>query len=105
MNRPRPVSGYSAAQLVDRLAQARGRLRALIDALPANGWLGPRADHLNPPLWEYGHIVWFQERWCLRERPDGSCRPSLLPGADALYDSSNRSEERRVGKECRSRWS
>ena len=89
MNRPRPVSGYSAAQLVDRLAQARGRLRALIDALPANGWLGPRAGHLNPPLWEYGHIVWFQERWCLRERPDGTCGPSLLAGADALYDSSS----------------
>ncbi len=57
--------------------------------LPADGWLGPRAGHLNPPLWEYGHIVWFQERWCLREQPDGSCAPSLVNGADALYDSSN----------------
>jgi len=88
MNR-RPVSGYPAVQLVDRLVQARDRLRALIDALPANGLLGPRAGHLNPPLWEYGHIVWFQERWCLRERPDGTCGPSLVTGADALYDSSN----------------
>lgn len=58
-------------------------------ALPADGWLGPRAGHLNPPLWEYGHIVWFQERWCQREQPDGSCGPSLLDGADALYDSSS----------------
>ncbi|MDA8129029.1 MAG: selenoneine synthase SenA [Betaproteobacteria bacterium] len=89
MNRTRPVTGYTAGQLIERLTAARGRLRALIDALPANGWLGPRADHLNPPLWEYGHIVWFQERWCLRERPDGSCQPGLLPGADALYDSSH----------------
>jgi ergothioneine biosynthesis protein EgtB len=89
MNRTRPVSGYSAAQCLDRLAQARGRLRSLISALPADGWLGPRAGHLNPPLWEYGHIVWFQERWCLRERSDGSCGPSLLDGADALYDSSS----------------
>lgn len=88
MNRTRPVSGYTADQLIDRLAQARGRLRALIDCLPANGWLGPRAEHLNPPLWEYGHIVWFQERWCLRARPDGGFAASLLPGADALYDSS-----------------
>jgi iron(II)-dependent oxidoreductase len=89
MNRIRPVSDYTSDQLIDRLAQARGRLRALIDTLPAGGWLGPRAGHLNPPLWEYGHIVWFQERWCLRERPDGTCGPSLLKGADALYDSSS----------------
>ncbi|WP_296892573.1 selenoneine synthase SenA [Thiobacillus sp.] len=89
MNRTRPVSGYSANQLIDRLAEARRRLRALIDYLPADGWLGPRAGHLNPPLWEYGHIVWFQERWCLRERPDGTCGPSLLSDADALYDSSS----------------
>jgi ergothioneine biosynthesis protein EgtB len=43
---------------------------------------------LNPPLWELGHIVWFQERWCLRARADGRVADSLLPGADALYDSS-----------------
>ncbi|KVW94714.1 selenoneine synthase SenA [Thiobacillus denitrificans] len=89
MNRTRPVSGHTADQLIDRLERARGRLRALIDCLPAGGWLGPRAERLNPPLWEYGHIVWFQERWCLRERPDGARAPSLLRGADALYDSSS----------------
>ena len=88
MNRTRPISNYTADRLVDRLTQARSRLRALIVCLPEGGWLGPRAAHLNPPLWEYGHIVWFQERWCLRERPDGTRGPSLLDGADALYDSS-----------------
>lgn len=89
MNRTRPVTGYSADLLIEKLAQARGRLRALIDCLPVEGWLGPRAEHLNPPLWEYGHIVWFQERWCLRERPDGLRQPSMLAAADALYDSSS----------------
>src|SRR3990167_3228648 len=88
MSPARPISGYTADQLIDRLAQARGRLRALIDCLPAGGWLGPRAGPLNPPLWGDGHIVWFQERWCLRERPDGTRAPSLLRGADALYDST-----------------
>jgi ergothioneine biosynthesis protein EgtB len=88
MNRTRPVSGHSADQLIDRLVQARGRLHALINCLPADGWLGPRADHLNPPQWEYGHIVWFRERWCLRVQPDGGFAPSLLAGADGLYDSS-----------------
>jgi len=89
MNRTRAVSGHTADQLIDRLAQARGQLRSLIDCLPPGGWLGPRAEHLNPPLWEYGHIVWFQERWCLRARPAGDFAASLLAGADALYDSSS----------------
>jgi gamma-glutamyl hercynylcysteine S-oxide synthase len=89
MNPTRPVSGYTPDQLIDRLAQARSQLHALIGCLSDGGWLGPRAEHLNPPLWEYGHIVWFQERWCLRARPDGGLGPSLLYGADALYDSSS----------------
>ena len=89
MNPTRPVSGYTPDRLIERLAQARGRLRALIASLPRDGWLGPRAEHLNPPLWVYGHIVWFQERWCLRVRPDGGFEGSLLEGADTLYDSSS----------------
>lgn len=88
MNANRPTSNLTGAQLVDRLAQARGHLRTLIACLPEGAWLGPRATHLNPPLWEYGHIVWFQERWCLRERPDAPRADSLIAGADALYDSS-----------------
>ena len=47
--------------------------------------LGPKLAIVNPPLWEIGHVGWFQERWCLRENAD----ESILPGADALYDSSN----------------
>lgn len=88
MNLAHSVSAYSADTLIDLLAQARSRLHALIGCLPDGGWLGPRAGHLNPPLWEYGHLVWFQERWCVRERADGTRAPSLLAGADALYDSS-----------------
>jgi iron(II)-dependent oxidoreductase len=97
MNMTRPISGYTAEQLIDKLAQARGQLRALIDCLPHGAWLGPRAVHLNPPLWEYGHIVWFQERWCLRARPDGRCAASLQAGADALYDSSTVPHDSRWG--------
>jgi len=84
----RPISAYTADQLVAKLGEARARLRSLIACLPADGWLGPRAAHLNPPLWEFGHIVWFQERWCLRAQSNGDFAPSLLAGADALYDSS-----------------
>ena len=88
MNLDHPVSGHTQEQAIAKLAQARNRLRALAACLPTNGWLGPRDPALNPPLWELGHIVWFQERWCLRARADGSFTDSLLPGTDALYDSS-----------------
>ena len=50
--------------------------------------LGPKLAIVNPPLWEIGHVGWFQERWCLRSRDDGSLGESMLPGADRLYDSS-----------------
>lgn len=50
--------------------------------------LGPKLAIVNPPLWEIGHVSWFQERWCLRLREDGSLADSILPGADALYDST-----------------
>jgi len=82
------TSDYSREQLLTRLSEARGQLKALIECLPEGGWLGPHAEHLNPPLWEYGHIVWFQERWCLHENADGVRAPSLISGAEALYDSS-----------------
>ncbi len=82
------TSHFSGEQLLTRLSQARSQLKALINCLPDQGWLGSKAEHLNPPLWEYGHIVWFQERWCLRKRSDGSFAPGMVSGTDALYDSS-----------------
>lgn len=88
MNLDRPVSGFTPEQLIASLMQAREQLHALVASLPADGWLGPRDPILNPPLWELGHIVWFQEHWCLRAQADGRVGDSLLPGADALYDSS-----------------
>jgi iron(II)-dependent oxidoreductase len=51
--------------------------------------LGPKLAIVNPPLWEIGHVGWFQERWCLRSRGDGSLGESMLPNADRLYDSSS----------------
>lgn len=57
----------------------------------------PRREELNPPLWEAGHVGWFQE-WWLRRNPqrargpqaDPDCHraPSRMGGADRLFDSS-----------------
>ncbi len=70
------------------LDAARTRTLALVGGLSGEQWLGPRLAIVNPPLWELGHLGWFQEYWCLRRRPDGTVSGSLLPQADALYDSA-----------------
>ena len=56
--------------------------------------LGPKLAIVNPPLWEIGHVGWFQEHWCLR---DGHHGEKVLPNADALYDSSNVAHDTRWG--------
>jgi iron(II)-dependent oxidoreductase len=110
--------GYSASQALrsgDRaavrqaLVAARERTLALADAyaaaLASTGMRVPYRPTLNPPLWELGHIGWFQEYWIGRNRERGrgvDCDPahargpSLLTGADSLYDSGT--------VEHRSRW-
>lgn len=74
--------------LEQMLIDARDRTLALVCDLDGDRLLGPRLAIVNPPLWELGHLGWFQERWCLRQRHDGTLAPSLLPDADVLYDSS-----------------
>ncbi len=74
--------------LMQMLLDARGRTLALVADLSGAQLLGPRLETVNPPLWEMGHLAWFQERWCVRRRADGSLGPSILPHADALFDSS-----------------
>jgi ergothioneine biosynthesis protein EgtB len=57
----------------------------------------PQRDELNPPLWELGHVGWFQEWWLARNPhhaqgavadPDVARRPGVRAGSDALYNSS-----------------
>ncbi len=89
------------AQLAQCLQDARGRTLALFaafeDALAPTALAVPYSGQLNPPLWELGHIAWFQEWWLARNRerargaaadPDCARPPSCLAGADALYNSS-----------------
>jgi iron(II)-dependent oxidoreductase len=63
---------------------ARRRSLQLIDDLDDAQLLGPRLAIVNPPLWEVGHLAWFQEKWVLRR--GGAA--SILAAADALYDSA-----------------
>ncbi|MBG9389542.1 selenoneine synthase SenA [Caenimonas aquaedulcis] len=82
------------------LVAARERTLALAEAYAQS--LGPAcsiaySQTVNPPLWELGHIGWFQECWIGRNRqrasgvaadPEHERAAPLMPGADALYDSS-----------------
>lgn len=101
--------GYSSAQALraggpqaagQALVAARARTLSLADAyaksLAGAGMRVPYRTTLNPPLWEWGHVGWFQEYWIARNRqrssgiacdPAHERAPSLLTGADALYDS------------------
>jgi iron(II)-dependent oxidoreductase len=90
---PRPATGSPPAppgpgvdaELADWVEDARARTLALAADLAGDRRLGPRLEIVNPPGWELGHVAWFQERWCLRDR---GRRPSRHADADALYDSA-----------------
>jgi len=85
--------------LAAMLRQSRGDTLASFAAweraLP--GLQVPQRPGLNPPVWELGHIGWFQAYWTIRNpqrragihahpaAPRGPADPS---GSDSLYDSS-----------------
>jgi EgtB-related family protein len=57
----------------------------------------PLKSNLNPPVWELGHIAWFQEYWIGRNQqrlqgigcnPTHPRKPSLLNVSDAWFDSA-----------------
>jgi iron(II)-dependent oxidoreductase len=79
---------FNPAELERDLTDARARALRITHDLEGERLLGPKLAIVNPPLWEIGHVAWFQEYWCLRLRADGTRADSILPHADALYDSS-----------------
>jgi gamma-glutamyl hercynylcysteine S-oxide synthase len=101
IDNPSLIRHADAALLAQAMADARARTLRLFAAMRAA--LGDKlelryAEELNPPLWELGHVGWFEEFWIARnsERLRGTAArleapraASLLPGADALYDSSH----------------
>lgn len=92
----------------DALVAARRRTLLLADAYAAalapQDFRVPYRSTLNPPLWEWGHVAWFQEWWIARNAqralgaardPDHPRAPSTMPEADAMYDSSRIAHTRR----------
>lgn len=88
MNDPTARVDLPAARLSAMLLDARARTAELTADLTGERLFGPQLPIVNPPLWELGHLAWFQEYWCLRRHADGSLDKSILTDADALYDSA-----------------
>jgi len=78
--------------LVDALLDARRVELTLLDGLTDDQMLGAPAHFLEPPIWEMGHVGWFQEYWISRHL-DGHA--PLWPGSDGIYDAFNVSYTRR----------
>ena len=104
-----PSQRYSAAQRLragsrddvrSALVVERARTLSIIEVYREA--LGPRLavpydPGVNPPIWEWGHLAWFQEWWTTRNQqrglgmrcdPDHVRPPSSLAGADDWFDSS-----------------
>ncbi len=67
------------------LLEARSITRDLVADLTDEQMLGPQLAIVNPPLWEIGHVAWFQEKWALRHLRG---LPESRSEADELYDSA-----------------
>jgi iron(II)-dependent oxidoreductase len=78
------MSGVSA-EIVEWLQDARRRTLLLVGDLDEKQLFGPMLTIVNPPLWEFGHVAWFHERWAWRHLRG---RSPLRDDGDALYDSA-----------------
>jgi ergothioneine biosynthesis protein EgtB len=90
----------ATAQVRAALLAARERTLRLAEDFQAA--LGPQphvpyAAELNPPLWELGHVAWFQEWWIgrnaerglgIRASASAARTASILAHSDDWYDSS-----------------
>src|SRR5574337_2052978 len=73
-------------ELVRVMREFRARTLALVSDLDDRQMIGPRLAIVNPPLWEIGHVAWFQEFWALRHLRKQN---ALLENGDQLYNSTD----------------
>ena len=110
---PSRLATPAAGACADALLARTGGASALATALQASrrdtlalfatfeqalpGLRVPQRAELNPPLWELGHIGWFQDFWLARNPqramgpradPDAPRAAARRADADALYNSS-----------------
>ncbi|MGD2027674.1 MAG: SUMF1/EgtB/PvdO family nonheme iron enzyme, partial [Anaerolineales bacterium] len=73
-------------EIAERLLDTRRRELELIADLTEQQLIGPASRIIEPPIWELGHVGWFQDRWILQNLDR---LPPADDKADSLYDSYN----------------
>jgi iron(II)-dependent oxidoreductase len=73
-------------EITDRLIDTRKRELELMRDLSDERMLGPSLRIVEPPIWELGHVGWFQDVWILQNLDK---RNPVYEKGDALYDSFN----------------
>ena len=74
------------SNLVAIMRDFRARTLDLVVDLDNQQLIGPRLSTVNPPLWEIGHVAWFQEFWVLRHLRQ---QEPLIENGDQLYNSTD----------------
>ena len=74
----------SNESLIGHIQETRSRLLELVTDLDEDQIFGPLLETVNPPIWEIGHVAWFQEKWISRNLDK---TPSIRSGVDDLYNS------------------
>src|SRR5690349_9309066 len=75
-----------ARELANALVDTRTRELELLNDLSDEQLIGPALRIIEPPIWEMGHVGWFQEFWILRNLDRV---PPMRTDVDGLYDSFN----------------
>ncbi len=86
MDRVNREARVRSEELLQPLVDARKVELEFLDSLADSQMLGMQAHFLEPPIWEMGHVGWFQEYWLLRHLDRAE---TLVPGSDGIYDSFN----------------
>jgi ergothioneine biosynthesis protein EgtB len=73
-------------ELLRRLKGAISITRTVITSLEPGLEQVALSSAVNPPHWEFGHVVWFHEFWI--HRGGLTSNPSILLEADQLFNSS-----------------
>ena len=75
-----------AKELVESLVDTRKRELEVLDNLTHDQLYGAQMKSIEPPIWEMGHVGWFQDRWILQNLDE---KEPVSTDADNLYDSFN----------------
>jgi iron(II)-dependent oxidoreductase len=74
----------TAESLAEHLLESRRAELALLEGIPDDCMLGRNERFLEPPIWEMGHVGWFQEKWILRNLDRTE---PLWRDGDGIYDA------------------